>query len=280
VTSLGEPGPLFSVITVCRNSLADLRITASSVLEQEDASYEYVIIDAQSSDGTVPFLRDQTALSDRLTFVSEPDDGIYDAMNKARSLSRGRYVIYMNAGDTFRDSRVLQRWEDYVQQSRPAWFYSRALVVDAARKPVRPSYGLRRYSTFKHAYARAAICHQAVSMSRSLLFDRIGGFDDADGLVADYALLLRAGRLEEPGVIDRTDVEYLDGGLSAVNPHTQREKHLARVRVFAMGPARRVLDFGFSRAQDIEIRARRRIKSFVRRSPFSGLIHSRASRRA
>ena len=90
-------GPVISVVTVVYNGGTVLEATIRSVLEQEYPAIEYIIVDGGSSDNTKVVLQ---KYSDRITqWVSEPDNGIYDAMNKAVRMVSGEWVIFMNAGD-------------------------------------------------------------------------------------------------------------------------------------------------------------------------------------
>lgn len=91
--------PKISVVTVCYNAVETIEETILSVLSQTYDNIEYIIIDGGSTDGTVDIIK---RYSDRLAYwVSEPDRGIYDAMNKAIIAADSNYVNFMNAGDTF-----------------------------------------------------------------------------------------------------------------------------------------------------------------------------------
>jgi glycosyltransferase involved in cell wall biosynthesis len=91
--------PLVTVITVVRNDKALLARTVKSVLDQTYQNIEYIIIDGASTDGTVDLIKKH---EDRIAYwVSEPDTGIYDAMNKGIRLAKGEWINFMNAGDTF-----------------------------------------------------------------------------------------------------------------------------------------------------------------------------------
>ncbi len=90
---------LITVVTVAYNAVAALRLTAQNVLAQNYPHLEYIIVDGGSSDGTVDYL--QSLPQERVIWVSEPDNGIYDAMNKAIRMATGEYCIFMNAGDRF-----------------------------------------------------------------------------------------------------------------------------------------------------------------------------------
>src|SRR5690606_30099751 len=91
--------PVLSIITVTFNCRDLLPRTLESVQEQSFPGIEHVIVDGASTDGTLDLIR---AHADRLgSWVSEPDKGIYDAMNKGLHMARGEYVLFLNAGDTF-----------------------------------------------------------------------------------------------------------------------------------------------------------------------------------
>lgn len=96
-----------SVITVCYNAEKDIEKTILSVIRQSYKDFEYIVIDGQSADGTMDIVN---RYADKITrVVSEPDTGIYNAMNKGVRLATGEYCIFMNAGDTFAGAEVLER---------------------------------------------------------------------------------------------------------------------------------------------------------------------------
>ena len=99
--------PKVSVITICRNAVGEIATTILSVIEQSYANLEYLIVDGASTDGTVEQI--QIHGGDRVRWISERDEGIYDAMNKGVSLASGEWVIFMNAGDRFFSSDSLRQ---------------------------------------------------------------------------------------------------------------------------------------------------------------------------
>lgn len=100
-----EP-PLITIITVCYNAVQTLEQTILNVINQDCKDYEYIIVDGGSSDGTLEIIK---KYSHKLThWVSEPDKGIYDAMNKGAAISRGKWLCFMNSGDTFYNTNTLQ----------------------------------------------------------------------------------------------------------------------------------------------------------------------------
>ena len=85
-----------SIITVCRNDRKGLEKTLESIRAQDCADYEWRVIDGNSSDGTAEWLRENHTLEGG--WISEPDNGIYDAMNKGIGAAVGEYVAFMNSG--------------------------------------------------------------------------------------------------------------------------------------------------------------------------------------
>ena len=108
--------PLISVITVVYNASNDIEKTILSVINQTYKNIEYIIIDGGSNDGTKSIIE---RYKSRLKhYVSEPDKGIYDAMNKGIRLSKGSWLNFMNAGDTFYDNRVIDNIISFIPNEK------------------------------------------------------------------------------------------------------------------------------------------------------------------
>ncbi len=101
----------FSIVTVTRNNLAGLQETQKSIAAQGFTDFEWIIIDGASTDGSIAFLTTQQEETgkEEMRWISEPDHGIYDAMNKGLRLSTGDYVLFLNAGDSLADADCLQK---------------------------------------------------------------------------------------------------------------------------------------------------------------------------
>lgn len=101
---------LISIITVALNSAKTVEDTIRSVLFQTHSNIEYIIIDGGSKDNTVSIIEKYATLfGKRLKYVSEPDFGIYDAMNKGMGIATGYIVVFLNSDDYFKDIDVLDR---------------------------------------------------------------------------------------------------------------------------------------------------------------------------
>jgi glycosyltransferase involved in cell wall biosynthesis len=98
---------IVTIITVCRNHAQELERTIRSVESQTWQEKEYLVIDGASTDDSLDVIKAHEASITR--WVSEPDQGIYDAMNKGVKMAQGQWVIFMNAGDTFAGDDTLQR---------------------------------------------------------------------------------------------------------------------------------------------------------------------------
>lgn len=172
---------LFTIITVTRNNLDGLKRTAQSIKAQSFDGYEWIIIDGASEDGTKKLLPSLNALS-----ISEPDHGIYDAMNKGIAQAKGFFVIFMNAGDAFADEHTLLNIASYIEevQETPEFIYGDALEQldgdKTAYKKARP-YAKAHTGMFTH--------HQAM-MYR---LDKIKTlrYDTAYSIAADYKFTLQ-----------------------------------------------------------------------------------------
>lgn len=158
--------PLFSIITVCYNSADNLTETIASVDSQTFQRYEHIIIDGASTDRTPRVLSE--ADTSRRTIVSEPDHGIYDAMNKGLGYAQGTYLIFLNAGDTFHSDDTLQLYADYAEDyDYPDFIYGQTLLVDADRQPIGERH-LRapEYLTYKSFANGMLVCHQAMAVKK------------------------------------------------------------------------------------------------------------------
>jgi len=200
-----------TIVTVTRDNLPGLRRTFESLRLQDFRDAQHVVIDGASVDGSAKWLQTARVFSDTIA-VSEPDNGIYDAMNKGAALASGTLVTFLNAGDAYADTQVLSRVAASHRRDRWQWGFGLARPVNPSGRGVRPVHRIA-YRRREHAFGRISVPHQAVFMTSSL-FRALEGFDPEYTLAADTHLLLRAAEAYRPQTWDTVDVLYLVGGRS------------------------------------------------------------------
>ena len=173
--------PLFSVVTVALNSAATIGRTIDSVLAQTYRPIEYLVVDGGSTDGTLDILRNH---GDRLRYVSEPDNGIYDAMNKGVRMARGQWIHILNADDYYTDRDVVGRAMEMLDESRTNYFDMYREYGDGQR--IRQSFAFRRWKLFVSAY----LPHPALVVAQSQ-YGVVGLYDTRYRIAADHDLILR-----------------------------------------------------------------------------------------
>ncbi|RRB02007.1 glycosyltransferase family 2 protein [Larkinella rosea] len=222
--------PLLSIITVTYNAERFLERTIQSLLaNQPGDEVEYLIIDGNSKDRTLDIVRNyETHVSH---WISEPDRGLYDAMNKGQQLATGDFVWFLNAGDEMHDASTLFNLLNQLRNNPADVYYSDALFVDDTGKPL----GLRSKITphtlphnlnWRDMAMGMKVCHQAFIARRTLSPPFL-----VDNLSADVDWEIRCLKTASKIVwLDFVLCKYLVGGLS-VQQHrkslTDRFKVLA-----------------------------------------------------
>jgi hypothetical protein len=206
--------PLVSYITVVRNAAGTLARTLASVRAQQGAAVEHIVIDALSDDGTLALIEAHAAQIDY--YVSEPDAGLYDALNKAMALVRGSLVCVLNADDWLAADAAatalaaLQRHEPQPLQPAPRLILSAAWQHNGTRRRLWLPGVLDAGSWLRCPN----ICHNGVYATPAAL-RAAGPYDTRLRIVADSRWLLAA---RDAGVAIHTlhapTVHYVTGGLS------------------------------------------------------------------
>jgi glycosyltransferase involved in cell wall biosynthesis len=199
--------PLVSVITVVRNGAAHLRETIESVIGQSWPNTEFIIIDGASTDGTLDIIRSYDQNIDY--WVSEPDNGIFDAMNKGITLAQGALIGLLNADDWYEPGALETAATAYRGEKKQGiYFGDKYLVhVDLGLK-----YEFRGSLEF---WRGMTICHQAMFVHREA-YERLGYYDQAYRLAADFDFFVRAILSGIPFIrLDRFVVNFRDDGASA-----------------------------------------------------------------
>ena len=177
--------PLISVITTTFNSGEKIAATVASVLSQQEGLYEFLVIDGGSTDDTLVHLRAQ---GPALRYLSEPDKGIYDAMNKGIRLTSGEFLYFLGAGDRLLPGMLeavaaeITKLHGQGRISQPTLLYGNVKSSHDSR----PYDG--RFDRFK--LLRRNICHQAIFYQRSV-FERLGFYNTKYRLLADWEFNIR-----------------------------------------------------------------------------------------
>lgn len=203
--------PLFSIITVTYNAAATLPPTLKSVGEQTCQLYEYLLIDGASTDESVK-LAEKSGISN-MTISSEPDRGLYDAMNKGLGLAQGDYVIFLNAGDSFHSKDTLQEIADAVMDNDyPGIVYGQTQIVDAARKRIGDRHLIApSVLTFDSFRDGMVVCHQAFVVLRKL----VDNYDTRYKYSSDFEWCIRClQRSHRNQYIDDILIDYLSEGVT------------------------------------------------------------------
>ncbi|MEZ5022801.1 MAG: glycosyltransferase family 2 protein [Chitinophagales bacterium] len=119
---------IISIITVTYNCVNIVESTIQSILEQNNELLEYIIIDGQSNDGTIDIINQYNHQIDY--FISEPDKGIYDAMNKGLKAATGEYVLFINAGDLLYNTSTIANLMEIINEQAPDVLYGETLLID------------------------------------------------------------------------------------------------------------------------------------------------------
>lgn len=170
--------PKISIITVTYNAGIMLEKTLNSIQKQQYGNKETIVVDGKSTDNSLTVIQRYTGNGTVTQWSSEPDKGIYDAMNKGVNRCSGQWVIFMNAGDTFASDDVLQQvfsneWDD----------------VDIVYGDVVKDEHIKTAPEHYHLYHRMLFCHQCVFVRRQCLVDI--PFDISHRLSADYKFFIQ-----------------------------------------------------------------------------------------
>jgi len=202
-----------SIVTVCFNSQATIRDTIESVVNQTYPDIEYIIVDGASTDGTLSIIDEY---KDRIsTVVSEPDRGIYDAMNKGVALATGDFIGILNSDDIFVDNTVIEKLVQFLQKN-PGLDGSYGDLVFVKRNDINiitRTYSSKIFSPGKIRFG--IMCPHPTFYAKKELFDEIGSYDISFPIAADFDLIARfITRGAKFGRLSLVMVKMREGGVS------------------------------------------------------------------
>lgn len=193
-----------SVITVTKNNLEGLRRTITSINRDTPIEVEHIVVDGASGDGTREFL--EALRESEFSWISEPDSGIYDAMNKGVRKATGEFILFLNAGDRFVEGALAELWRSEIQWHAYDVVYGDVIdrstgVLLKAREPAYLSRGM-------------PFCHQAALVRAT--WSRRLPFDTRFRVVADFDFFLRAHSYGAKFLQTKACIaEFEGGGLSS-----------------------------------------------------------------
>jgi len=180
-----KPKPLISIITVVLNDVKNIENTIKSVINQEYKNIEYIIIDGGSTDGTLQIIE---RFSDYISFwISEPDEGIFHAMNKGIHKTHGEYVCFLNSGDTYKFNFLKTVFFDNYSEVIDCYHSNMYLIknteIVGVAKPIK-----KLSNIFYHM--GNPLLHPTLIV-RKIVFESVGNFDLSYKLAADHDWVYR-----------------------------------------------------------------------------------------
>lgn len=223
-----HPTPKFSIITVTYNAQQVLEDTIQSVISQTYHHVEYIIVDGASKDGTLAIINKYRSQIQKV--VSEPDKGLYDAMNKGIALASGDYLCFLNAGDCFHEDNTLQQMVHSITGNElPDVLYGETAIVDSQRHFLR----MRRLSTpevltWKSFRQGMLVCHQAFFARHTL----VEPYNLTYRFSSDFDWCIRI--MKKAHTLHNTKltiIDYLEEGMTTQNHKASLKE---RFRIMAM----------------------------------------------
>jgi glycosyltransferase involved in cell wall biosynthesis len=158
---------IISIVTVTYNSVHNIEETILSVINQTYQNIEYIIIDGGSVDGTMNIVKKYKNSIDYI--VSEKDNGIYDAMNKGIKLASGKWINFLNSGDTFNNKKVIEsisfkNYENYVM------IFGNAKIYNAKKIFLKTLKALNLTKNNLILFGTRVVCHQAIFYNKKIKF--------------------------------------------------------------------------------------------------------------
>lgn len=244
-----------SVITINFNNAKGLRKTIDSVVGQTFSDYEYIVIDGGSTDGSKEIIEEYR---DWITYwVSEPDNGIYHAMNKGIEIARGEYIHFLNSGDYYASTDVL---ESVFSKEYAVPFIRGAQICDYGDRQTRWTNLGNRDVTLFDMYVNTML-HEATFIRRDM-FGKYGLHDEKLKIVSDWKFFLLAILGGEQTVfVDKDLIVFEMEGISTNKEHGERHLQERNQVLRELMPVNMIKDYERLKQLDSEAYISRLIKS-------------------
>lgn len=257
------PRPTVSVVTPCLNAAATIQRTLDSVRDQ-GVEIEHIVVDGGSTDGTVDIL----AASPGVRYVSGPDEGLSDAVNKGIEMATGDLIGWLNADDWYLPGAVQAVVDAAVENPAAQWITGRCPIVGEDGEEIR--HGVTRYKNFllRHYSFRAFLTQNFVSCPatfvRAEAYQQAGPYVVSQHYAMDYDMFLRLARVGDPIVLDRDLAVFMmaEGTKSMSGFETQFQEHYDIARAHGHGhPVPVAVNWVMSRAIVAAYRVMRRLRT-------------------
>ncbi|MBN2661610.1 MAG: glycosyltransferase [Tannerellaceae bacterium] len=212
-----------SIITVAYNSAATIRDTIESVINQTYPDIEYIVVDGVSKDNTIDIVKEyESEFRGRMRWISEPDNGLYDAMNKGFAMATGKIVGIINSDDLFSDKQAVEKVVCKFKMNDPV----DCVFADLFYVAQNDTNKIVRYwkTGKKKSFAKGWHPAHPTFYVKKEIYDRCGTFDLQFKLAADFELMLR---LVEK---DRISMVYLPEPLVKMRLGGATSKNLTNIK--------------------------------------------------
>jgi glycosyltransferase involved in cell wall biosynthesis len=220
-----------SIVTINRNNAMGLEKTLQSVASQSFKEFEYIVVDGASTDDSVEIIKRYESHFAHLKWISEPDSGIYNAMNKGIRMASGDYIQILNSGDCLAAVDVAERMLEALDKAdNPSIFYGNMIkCFPDGRRYVDNGYGGQEV-TFLLFYL-GTLNHDPTYIRRSL-FEKYGYYDESLKIVSDWKWFMHAiiEGGEEPKYVDINVTLFDMTGVSESNAALVKEEREAVLR--------------------------------------------------
>ena len=218
--------PLVSIITVTFNLIENERSSCfrkclESVRKQTYANFEHLVIDGASTDNSTDLINEYAGLG-WIKYISEPDSGIYDAMNKGILISKGKYLVFLNSDDFFHDRKGIEKSVKALEDSNADFSYAPAnmLNIDGTIKENHPHNSPK----ITNVFFLMPFCHQTMFVKKTVLIKE-GMFDTQFKSAGDYDFVLRLCLKNYKSIyVDNKFVSYSLGGVSITDNQSSRNE--------------------------------------------------------
>lgn len=205
--------PKISVVTVCYNAVETIEKTMLSVINQTYANIEYIIIDGGSTDGTVDIIK---KYADRIAYwVSEPDKGIYDAMNKGIKVATGEWINFMNAGDSFVNHDSIHSLASSFRDENKIVYGYIIKLYEKCKSYGRP---IKKKNPDEIDFILWGIDHQAAFIKKEM-FEKYGLYDTTYRLASDWYFFMKVAGIHKENIlyVDKPIAYFAMNGASTIH---------------------------------------------------------------